>query len=222
MQSRIQPRYATHPYGRLPTASAHHDSQSCSRPSLIQQLLEAAETSETRQPTQPSEVEEPATTEPERSESIKEEVQLLLATAPWKRHRIYTYAIKRDISNLELGAEINAIPLKSVESKRHSRHCGLNINILEHTAAHPALSEVLRDIRLHLSRGALCLGIYCNHGKHRSVSLAHLLSGVLNARVTHLDQQAWPCSTCGECDLDRHVARRKAAAEQFKLVWDSL
>jgi hypothetical protein len=85
-------------------------------------------------------------------------------------------------------------------------HCGLHPVIRFDLRNHHLFSKHMEEALAAVSAGARSIGVYCNHGIHRSVGFAAELQDILTSRsyqveVHHVNWSRWPCSgrLCNTC-----------------------
>lgn len=80
---------------------------------------------------------------------------------------------------------------------------------------------MLADLREAMLAGPRCRTVvaWCNHGKHRSVAVAELLSTLFETRgVHHLNRRQWRCHGCDMCG-EPTAANRRAVAAAWAACW---
>ena len=135
----------------------------------------------------------------------------------WGSVKILTGSIDRAGAMCRSGVITEVVTdVQSEASKKNCRHPGIHPGILKCTMDHPAtrvhVANVIQQLAaLQGQRGEwlAMVAVLCQHGRHRSVSVAEVLAfwlrsnGVSNVIVQHLNEHKWPArckeGQCREC-----------------------
>ena len=125
---------------------------------------------------------------------------------------------------------------KFTAPRQQARHIGYHPQTVADFQRHMLFSAWLKKLRQNIHEASTCypsevrIGVYCNHGMHRSVAAAWILWNCLleegcSVELKHLSRWEGTCmgQHCTECEgKGENVVVRNAALEEALSIWEDV